>query len=87
MATLICKINLGLKNQTVFIRSEKYSHKETMEEYQMPFEDIASFIAGAQDVEEAVFSGPREYAKKIEQETKEKEKARYSKIKTKFVYI
>lgn len=87
MATLICKINLGIKNQTVFIRSEKYSHKETMEEYQMPVEDIASFIADMQDVEEAVFSGPREYAKKIEQETKEKEKTKYSKVKTRFVYI
>jgi len=87
MATIICKINLGLKNQTVFIRSEKYSNKETMEEYQMPIEDISSFIANTQDVADAVFSGPREYAKKIEQETKEKEKAKYSKIKTRFIYI
>ena len=84
MATIICKINLGLKNQTVFIRSEKYSNKETMEEYQMPIEDISSFIANTQDVADAVFSGPREYAKKIEQETKE---AKYSKIKTRFIYI
>lgn len=82
MATAICKINLGLKEQTLFIQDNG-----EMKNYQLSLNDLSNFIVEKTDINEVIFSGPRQYVKKIEQETKEKEKSKYTKIKTKFIYI
>lgn len=87
MATIICKLSLGLKNQEVFIQSQKYSKKKTIESFQIPTEQLADFIAKTSDVSKAVLSGPIDYLKKIEEDTQKKEKSKYSKIKTEFTFL
>lgn len=87
MATIICKLSLGLKNQEVFIQSQKYSKKQTIESFQVPTEQLADFIAKTSDVSKAVLSGPIDYLKKIEEDTQKKEKSKYSKIKTEFTFL
>lgn len=87
MATIICKINLGIKMQQVYIESKKYSDKKIVETYQLPIDDLATFIAKHEDVKQARLSGPKFYLEKIEKDTKEIEMRQYSKEKTVFYYI
>ena len=54
MATAICKINLGLKEQTLFIQNDK-----EMKTYQLSFDDLSNFIVEKSDINEVIFSGPR----------------------------
>lgn len=87
MATIVCKLHLGLRNQQIFIQGQKYSKKETIENYSVPTEKLSSFIATAEGVSEAVLEGPVDYLKKIKEDTQKEEMARYSKVKTKFTFI
>ena len=87
MATIVCKLQLGLKNQEIFIQSQKYSKKETIESFNIPTQQIADFIAKANDVQQAVLSGPATYLEKIKKDTHNKEQLKYSKIKTNFTFI
>lgn len=87
MAVIISKINLGLKNQEVFIKGQKYSNKETLETFKVPTEKLSEFIAKTEDVAEVVLSGPTDYLKEIQKDTEKKEKSLYKKIKTNFTFL
>lgn len=87
MANAVCKLQLGLKNQTIFIKNYKYHNKQTLESIKVPTEEIPNFIAKTSDITEVVLSGPIEYLKKIEKDTEKIEKTKYSTIKTKFTFI
>lgn len=87
MAVISCKINLGLKDQRISIHSKKYSDKDTTESYEMPLEDIPSFIAKTKDVEKVYLSGPASYLKQIQNRTREEEIKLYKKAKTLFIFI
>ena len=86
MARVICKINIGLKNQTVYIQGQKYSNKQTLESYEMPVQEVANFIANQQGISEVHFGGSKIYTEKIEDDIKELELKKYSKNKIKFFY-
>ncbi len=86
MAKIICKINIGIRNQTVYIRSQKYSNKQTLESFEVPIENIAHFIMQQQDVSEVYLSGSKVYVTKIEDDVKELELKKYSTNKIKFIY-
>lgn len=86
MPTIICKINLGTRLQRIYIQNEKYSKKEILETYWMPFEAISDFILKQEDVFQVKMYGPKSYTEKIEKEVHEKELTKYSKIKTNFIY-
>ena len=87
MAVIICKLALGLKDQEVFIKGQKYGGKPTLETYKIPTEELSNFIAKTADVSEAVLTGPTDYLKKIEKDTLKKEKSLYTKIKTNFTFL
>lgn len=86
MARIICKINIGLKNQTVYIQGQKYSNKQTLESFEMPIQNIANFIIDQQGISEVRLSGSKIYTEKIEDDVKELELKKYSKNKIKFIY-
>lgn len=87
MAVIISKINLGLRDQEVFIKGQKYSNKQTLETFKVPTEKLSEFIAKTEDVENVVLAGPIAYLKEIEKDTQKKEKSLYKKIKTNFTFL
>lgn len=86
MARVICKINIGLKNQTVYVQGEKYNNRQTLESFEMPIQNIANFIVNQQGISEVRLSGSKIYTEKIEDDVKELELKKYSKNKIKFIY-
>ena len=87
MAKVICKINLGAKNQNIYIQSQKYSNKQTLETYEVPIENIANFIISQQGIDEVYLGGTKIYIEKIEDEIKDLEIKKYAKNTIKFYYI
>lgn len=87
MPTIICNLKLGLREQEVFIRGQKYHNKQTLETFKVPTEKLSEFIANTQDVNQVVLQGPIDYVKKIKENTQKMEKTKYSKIKTNFTFI
>ena len=86
MARAICKINMGLKNQTVYIQSQKYSNKQTLESYEVPFQNLANFFINQSDITEIHFGGSKTFAQKIENDIKKLELEKYSKNTIQFKY-
>ena len=88
MAKIICKVNIGLSKQTVYIESQKYSGKRTLEHFVVPTEEIPNFIVKQKDIEDIYLGGAtKDYLSKIEQETNELEKTLYSQSTKTFHYI
>ena len=86
MARVICKINVGLKNQTVYIQNQKYSKKQTLESYEIPIQNIADFIVNQSGITEVHFGGSKIYTEKIEDNIKNLELKKYNKNTIKFIY-
>lgn len=82
MSKLICKVRLGALNQDVLIQEN-----DTVEAYQMPLKDISTFIIENQDIKEVYLGGTESFMKKIQQEVKQLELAKYSTTKINFHYI
>ena len=87
MSTIICNLKLGLRDQEVYIRGQKYSNKQTLESFKVPTEKLSEFIANTKDTNQAVLQGPIDYLKKIKENTEKIEKTKYSKIKTNFTFL
>lgn len=87
MAKIICKINIGLKNQKVYIQGQKYSNKQTLESYDVPIEDIAKFIISQEGINEVYLGGIKNYTEEIKNEIKDLEIQKYAKNTIKFFNI
>lgn len=87
MARIVCNIFIGDLNQTVYIESEKYSGKKTLEKYSVPLKDFPKFIVNQIDIDEIYLFGNSEFAKKIEKDTKTLEQNLYEKNTKKFYYM
>ena len=87
MARIVCNIIIGDYNQDIYIESEKYSGKKTLERYSMPLKDFPKFILDQPEINEIYLFGNSDYAKKIEKETKELEQSLYAKDTKKFYYM
>lgn len=86
MEKLICKIQPGLKNQIIYIQSEKYDNKKTLETFSIPLNEIPDFIIN-QKVYDVYFRGNKDFISKIEKDIKQKEIEKYSENKIIFNYI
>lgn len=86
MAKAICKINVGLKNQTIYIQGQKYSNKQTLESYEVPIQNIANFLINQSGITEIHLGGSKVYIQKIEDDIKDLEIKKYAKNSIKFVY-
>lgn len=83
---MVCKINIGTRMQQVFIEGEKYSKKKTIETFWMPLDDISTFIADHEDVEDVYLVGPMAITKHIQKIAETKEQEQYKKVFTNFHY-
>lgn len=86
MAKAICKINVGLKNQTIYIQGQKYSNKQTLESYEVPIQNIANFLINQSGITEIHLGGSKVYIQKIEDDIKDLEIKKYAKNSIKFIY-
>lgn len=83
MKSIICKIQLGLGLQQLFIKKDG----DKIESVKMPIKDIAKFIVNQEQDVEMFFSGSKDFFLKIKQQTEELEIAKYGIKKAKFHYI
>lgn len=87
-AKAICKINIGLMHQTVFIKNTKYKDKEIIETHSVLLKDLPEFFANLQDVDDIYISGvSKNFGKSIEKETKIIQYQKYNKDTKHFNYI
>lgn len=86
-AKALCKIDIGKMYQTVYIDNEKYSGKRTLETYQTLLVDLPKLLSEQQDVNEVhLFGVSKDFAKHIEEETKEEQLSKYGLYNKKFIY-
>lgn len=88
MAKAICKINIGLKNQTVYIQNKKYkySNKYVLKSYEVPFQDLANFFINQTKVTEIHLGGPASFIQRLESDIKKLELNKYNKNTIQFIY-
>ena len=88
MAKIICKIDLGMLKQDLFIESQKYSGKPTLEKFSLTLDEIPSFIAKQKDIKDIYIKGANKtFLEKIEHDTKKLEYNLYNQDTKYFHYI
>lgn len=87
-AKAICKINIGLMHQTVYVENKKYKDKETLETHYITLKDLPEFFANLKDVNEIYISGvSKEFGESIEKETKMIQYQKYNEDTKHFNYM
>ena len=87
-AKLICKINMGALKQDVYIQGQKYSGKQTLENFKLSLDEIPEFIAKQRDIKDIYISGVNQnFFQKIEMDTRKIEYSLYNKDTKFFHYI
>ena len=85
MKKLICQINIGIKQQKVFIHDD--IDTDTVEEYTVSLKDLPNFIVNYSDISNVFLKGSKDYLKKIEDETHNLEIQKYNEKKITFTYL
>lgn len=87
-AKAICKINIGLMHQTVYVQNKKYKDKEILEKHYVTLKDLPEFFANLKDVNEIYISGvSKEFGESIEKETKMIQYQKYNEDTKHFNYM
>lgn len=86
-AKIICYIQFGVKDQTVYIDNNKYSGKKTLETHKVPMNQLPEFFATQNDADDIYISGGfTAFCKGIEKRTKEIEMEKFNKQTKVFHY-
>lgn len=79
--TIVCNLKIGSLLQTIYINN----NGET-KEVKVPFEEVPNILL-EQDIYDICFRGNADFAKKIEEKTKEAELHKYNKTIRRFHYF
>lgn len=87
-AKAICKINIGVINQTIYIENEKNKGKKILEDYSITLQNLPEFLANLNDVDKIYISGvSKDFGHLIEEKTRTIQYKKYNKDTKLFYYI
>lgn len=87
-AKAICKIDLGVIDQTIYVQNEKYKGKQTLETYKSSLKELPEFFANLNDVNDIYLSGAsKDFELTIEKETRKIQYKKYNQDTKIFHYI
>ena len=86
MERILCDIQLGSKNQQVYVIKELYGKEKNIQSFSMDIDEIPNFIF-KHNINDIILKGPKNFTQKIEEKVKEKELKDYTNTKINFKYM
>lgn len=88
MDKILCKINLGTLNQTLWIEKENKNGKIDLKEFSLRLDEIPTFISKEREIKDIYITGAsKSFLEKIESDTRKIEQNLYAENTKLFHYM
>lgn len=88
MDRILCKINLGTLNQTLWVERENKNGEINLKEFSLRLDEIPTFISKEREIKDIYISGAsKSFLEKIESDTKKLEQNLYAENTKIFHYM